>query len=202
VSFCTRCGQSLSFFEAIRGHEMHPECRQAHEAEERRKRLEADAERLREEKEKEQQRRQFYSQAMAQIERGEFRELPVPTDIVLQPEEKCYGYVKGCWRAQLYPSIVGRRARPVGSDEIRDDGIARKERGDLFITQRRIIFVSPVMSSELLMKKVLQCSVASDVLHIAVSGRSSGARFIIPDPQYIEVMASLIRKVASLSKAK
>jgi hypothetical protein len=93
-------------------------------------------------------------------------------------------------------------ARQVGSDEIRDDGIARKERGDLFITQRRVIFISPVTSNELLMKKVLQCSVANDVLHMAVSGRSSGARFIIPDKQYIEVVAALIRKMASLSKVK
>jgi hypothetical protein len=100
----------LTFFDVIRGHEMHAECKEAHDAEERRKRLEADAERLRQEEERARQRKEFLSQAMAQIERGEFKELPVPADIVLQPEEKCYGYVKGCWRAQLYPSIAGRRA--------------------------------------------------------------------------------------------
>jgi hypothetical protein len=196
----------LSWFERLRGLETHPECERAREAEQqaeqRRRQREAEAEHLRQEKEKEQQREQFFKHAMDLIERGEFRELPVPTEVVLQPEEKCYGQVRGCCRAQLYPTMVGRRARPIGSSEVRHDGIVRKERGDLFVTQRRVFFVGPVASFEISLKRVLECSVAGDVLYIAVSGRSSGVRFIVPDAQYIQLVAALIRKLALLSRIK
>lgn len=202
MALCSRCGQPLSFFQALRGFAMHPGCKRQAESEEMQRRREAEAERLHQEKEKEQQRQEFLSRALAQIERGEFKDIPVPSEIILQPEEKCYGQVQGCWFALLYPSIMGRSARPAGSTEIRKDGVVRKERGNLFITQQRVLFISPVTSRDFSLKRVLQCSVAGDVLHIATSGRSSGIRVIIPDSQSIQITAALIRKLAALSKVR
>jgi len=201
ASFCTHCGQSLSFFERLRGLDVHPGCRRALEDRERERAREAELERQRQEQERKRQRDESFKQAINQINQGMLQEIAVPSGIVLHPGEKRYGLVKRCWRAQLYPSVVGRRTRPLGSNEIRTDGIVRKEQGDLLITAQRVLFVSPLTTGELQIKKVVQCTVSNDVLLIAASGRSTALRFIIPDAQYIKMIAALIIKLASMACA-
>ena len=138
---------------------------------------------------------------MAKIECGDLTPVPVPPGVILLAGEQCFAVIKS-WRAQIYPTLLGRRARVVGNPEVRDDGIVRKEIGDLFVTDRRVFFVSPAKVVQGQINKLLECSTGKDVLHVMFSGRSTGLHFIIPDSQILEIISTLIRKVATVTKSK
>jgi hypothetical protein len=52
------------------------------------------------------------------------------------------------------------------------------------------------------LRKVIQCEVEGDVLHVSVEGRVSASYFIIENRQALQVTAAAIRKLASMAKSK
>lgn len=196
----------------LKGMTIHPECVAIFQAEEARKERERQkrAEQLEQEKrdqevrtkELERHKREAFEKLLQEVKCGELKEISRPKDLVLAVDEKCYGMIGGCWRAVLYPTLVGRLSRSPKSGEVRSDGVFRKEQGIMAVTDQRVLFVSSARGAVVPLNRILRCQSAMDVLYIGTAGRSSGQRFIIPNQEHIQIATALICRLSAAAQVE
>ena len=188
----------MQFWLSLSGETAHKDClRGLAEAKEAQERREAQAKRQREELDRQQLRQH--------VERGEFRSLNDQAEMILDERETCCIIVRGCFRANFYPRMAGQRGRPVrGSTlgEWRVDGLVRRDRGTLHVTDRRLCFLGLGGATSIPIKKVVQCQAMNDALKILAEGRQSASYFILEPGPALEVFASAIAKLAELARSK
>jgi hypothetical protein len=180
------------------GKPAHPECERLRAEEERKKRDEAQMQEA-------EAKRKVLQITLQHFERGEFISLNDQAKMLLDPGEICCVMVTGALRADFYRELVGLRAgtlRAGLTGKPRVDGLTPKDAGTLHVTTHRVCFLGASGAKSIPLRKVIQCEVEGDVLHVSVEGRVSASYFIIENRQALQVTAAAIRKLASMAKSK
>jgi hypothetical protein len=193
--YCPICGKRRNLLASLLG--THRKCARIQAEEERRRREEI----ARAEAEAAAKARQGMLQ---QINRGEFKNLNSQAEMLLNPGETCCMVVKGTSRADFYPRIAGRPARAIRgalASDLRVDGLVRKDIGTLHVTTERVCFVGRGGARTMPLKKVVQCELEGDAIHLSVEGRAAASYFILEYGATVELAAAAIRKLASMARS-
>ncbi|MGA3164712.1 MAG: hypothetical protein ABSF14_01195 [Terriglobia bacterium] len=188
--FCEICGRPRSFLASFFGGRAHPACI---EAQEKRQREEAEAQRKRQREEE----AALHKTILEQIEKGVFRGLNEHSEVMLDEGEILCMLIKGCWSTFFYPRAAGR-IKP--GQVVRVDGLKKVDFGSLHVTDKRICFIGKGGAKTIPLKKLLQCQVGTDTLHVTAEGRSSSTYFIIESPAALELARASILKLTELAK--
>jgi len=189
--FCEICGRPRSFLASFFGGRAHPACIEAQKKRQREE-IEAQTKRQREENAAHQKT------MLEQIETGTFKALNEHSEMMLDEGETLCMLIKGCWSTFFYPRAAGR-IKP--GQAVRVDGLKKVDFGSLHVTDRRICFIGKGGAKAIPLKKLLQCQVGTDTLHITVEGRASSTYFIIESTAAAELAHASILKLSKLLKA-
>jgi hypothetical protein len=115
-------------------------------------------------------KRKAHEITLQQFERGEFTRCNHQAKMLLDPGETCCVMVMAM-RADLYPGLVGLRGETFRAGltaKLRPDGLIPKDAGTLHVTTQRVCFLRASGAKSIRLKKLIQCQVEGDALHIGV----------------------------------
>lgn len=137
------------------------------------------------------------------INKGEFKAFDNQAEILLENDEHCLAVVKGCDMAGPHPHLEDDEAlaEAVGSAPgARTDGLVKKDRGSLFVTDRRVSFLGIINSRTIPLQGVVEVNYSDDALMIVEEGGRAPYYFILNPARRVEIAAAVIRKLSELAQ--
>ncbi|HEV2495359.1 MAG TPA: hypothetical protein VG204_20060 [Terriglobia bacterium] len=140
---------------------------------------------------------------LKQIDRGEFRSFDDQAEILLEHDEHCLAFVRGCEMADPDPALAENEAPEAtlsSTPGLRPDGLVSQGIGLLHVTDRKICFMGHFNSRTIPLGKIVEVRNQADVLAVVAGDHRLTSYFILESPRRVEITAAAVRKLTELAR--